>query len=269
MNKQLKKKKDGTVSLGIEWTHVYGPGSGFTWNPLAGCMHGCRWTMPDGKVAICYAEAVAENVAQSAYPEGFEHQYWKPELLDKPRKRQQPAGIFVGSMTDVFGHWQKSEHIEAVIQVARDCPQHTFQFLTKNPVRAAQFDLPENCWIGASTPPDFMWGKQLSMNQKVRLMETTMNALGAVKAKGNTVWLSAEPLSWDITPELVHSYVTPDWVVIGAASDGPKYYDPPKWAFKNLHHFLLVLGIPMFYKGNIRPFTEKHGYPWREDFPRV
>ncbi len=156
MNKQIKP--DGTRK--IEWTD-------FTWNPIAGCFHNCRWTMPDGNEVICYAEAVAERFrSDKAYPQGFAHSYWHPERLNEPAKKKKGVKIFVGSMADVFGHWVHRQHIEAVLQVARECPQHIFQMLTKNPIRAKQFDLPANVWLGASMPPDSMWGKPLTQEKK-------------------------------------------------------------------------------------------------------
>ena len=38
MNKQAKSE----IKRGIEWTD-------YTWNPIGGCQHGCRWEMPDGR----------------------------------------------------------------------------------------------------------------------------------------------------------------------------------------------------------------------------
>ena len=45
MNKQDK----GNGKRGIEWTD-------YTWNPVGGCRHGCRWEMPDGAIALCCFE---------------------------------------------------------------------------------------------------------------------------------------------------------------------------------------------------------------------
>jgi protein gp37 len=42
MNKQGDPSK-GTA--GIEWTHVFGVGTGRTWNPIGGCKHGCEWAV--------------------------------------------------------------------------------------------------------------------------------------------------------------------------------------------------------------------------------
>lgn len=272
MNKQQKRNKDGSVGRGIEWCD-------YTWNPIAGCFHACQWTMPDGAVANCYAEDVATKVAGAAYPEGFEHHYWKPQLLKEPGQVQQPSRIFVGSMADVFGHWVPKEQILEVLGVCDENPHHTFQFLTKNPKRVWEFVglIPKNCWIGASTPPDFMWNKPLSRMQKERIFQTTVNALGGFKASGITTWISAEPLSHDwsrilsmITQsdfnDVTKTVLGIDWIVIGAASNGKIYYPPME---SDVRRMLMVCDewkVPVFFKGNLKslPWAEAN---WREEFP--
>lgn len=53
-------------------------------------------------------------------------------------------------MYDIFGSWVPIEMPQIIIDTAKRCPQHTFLFLTKNPVRYAIYEFPENCWIGYS-----------------------------------------------------------------------------------------------------------------------
>jgi protein gp37 len=108
MNKQHKSP----ARRGIEWTD-------YTWNPVGGCQHACRWQMPDGSVAVCYAETVAERLATSAYPHGFAHHYWRPEILQEPLKVKQPAKIFLDSMSDLMGGWVPDEQVEAVLDICR------------------------------------------------------------------------------------------------------------------------------------------------------
>lgn len=260
MNEQ---KKDSASS--IEWTRVYGR-KGYTWNPIAGCKHACSWTMPDGVVANCYAEDVAENgMAKHAYPHGFEHHYWKPQLLDEPLKVREPAGIFVGSMADVFGTWVAEEQIRQVLDVARQAPQHTFIFLTKNAPRLLKFEYPSNCWIGASMPPDFMFGKPMDRYRQIRMLTRTMDVLKALRTRGTTTWLSAEPLSWHISSWLIPAAL--DWCVIGAASTGRKYHAPRATVFTATVKQLDKLGVPVFYKGNLRVLPEAVN-DWREGFPQ-
>lgn len=143
---------------GIEWTRVQKclDGDivtlpGYTWNPTGGCLHGCTWQMPDGSITECYAKTVAERLATSSYERGFEQHYWRPDALKQPLKLKEPAGIFVGSMADLFGHWVPEEQIRQVIDVMRQANWHTFQTLSKYPVRLPEFNpFPENVWVGVS-----------------------------------------------------------------------------------------------------------------------
>lgn len=265
MNKQAK----ANGGRGIEWTD-------YTWNPIKGCFHACQWEMPDGSIANCYAEDVAErSMAKQHYPEGFEHHYWNPEILDEPLKQKRPAKIFTGSMADVFGHWVPAEQIKAVLDIARRAHWHTFQLLTKNPKRVLEFmhDIPENVWVGASTPPSFMWNNKLDDHRRMRLMATTLSVLAQLREHGVTTWVSAEPLNVDLGFVMWSNMVNYpdeaypiDWIVIGAASNGSKYYPPDEKLFTGLLKVLDANETPVFYKGNLKslPLAAAH---WREDFP--
>lgn len=266
MNKQKKLKNGVVVGRGIEWTD-------YTWNPIAGCFHACQWSMPDGSIANCYAEDVADGVAENAYPQGFEHNYWKPELLKEPSNLKAPARIFVGSMADVFGHWVEESHIIAVLEACRNAPQHTFQFLTKNPRRVRLFTdlIPRNCWIGASTPPDFMWNKPLDYQKRARLLVESLNTLQHLHEIGVTTWLSAEPLTIDVGEFIKTSFyqygASPiDWMVIGAASNGRILYAPDHMLVVNAVHHNDQFGIATFFKGNLKSL-DWAADNWREEFP--
>ncbi|MBZ0321392.1 MAG: phage Gp37/Gp68 family protein [Anaerolineae bacterium] len=248
MNKQLKS----TNKRGIEWTD-------FTWNPIGGCQHGCRWQMPDGTIAECYAETVAERVAQSAYPHGFEHHYWRPELLHEPLKLATPAKIFLDSMSDLMGYWIPDDQVEAILDICRRAPWHQFQLLTKNAPRLLEFEFPPNVWIGVSAPPSFMFGKRLTQSQQAKMLTRMLDVLEKVDTP--VKWMSIEPLSFDIAPLLEESHL--QWAVIGAATDGPKAYQPqPAWV-ENVLKVLDGQGTRIFFKGNL-VWDE-----WREEFPNM
>lgn len=247
MNKQKKAN-----SRGIEWTD-------YSWNVIGGCQHGCRWTMPDGSIAECYAETVAERVAQRAYPYGFEHHYWNEKLLNEPLKLKTPSKIFLDSMSDLMGHWVPRDEIERVLDVCREASQHTFQLLTKNAPRLLDFDFPPNVWVGVSAPPTMMFGKPLSNVQQTRMVKRQIEVLREVDVPVR--WMSIEPLSFDIAPLLVDAGL--QWAVIGAATNGRKTYQPePEWV-ENALNVLDDQGAKVFFKGNLE-------WPkWREDFPKV
>lgn len=248
MNKQHK----GEGRRGIEWTD-------YTWNPVGGCKHGCRWVMPDGSKAICYAEAVAEGVARAAYPDGFTAHYWTPERLNEPGKLQTPARIFLDSMSDLMGHWIPAEQIEAVLDVCRNTPQHTFQLLTKNAARLLQFQFPANVWVGVSMPPTEMNGRRLEFHQQEAYMRRAMEVLSQVSVPVR--WVSFEPLSFNVAGVVSMYPRAIQWAVIGAASRGSDYFQPdPVWV-RMLHNALDDYGVSVFHKGNLE------WEPRREEFP--
>ena len=251
----------------IHWTRIRNTDGtrrrGYTWNPVAGCLHGCGWQMPDGNLAICYAKPIAERFSK-AYPEGFEHHYWRPHLLPEPSRLKEPAGIFVCSMGDLFGHWVEAWQIEKVLQVIRDCPQHVFQLLTKNPRRTLDFDMPDNVWLGASSPPDIFKGNPLSRRQQETMLRVTLRSLRDANAA--TKFMSFEPLSWDVSTIVTDYPGVLDWAIIGAASDGHKKVAPPLAAFRNLQSVLDRQSVATVYKGNMRALPLAAA-DWREDFP--
>lgn len=254
MNRQKTAK-----GRGIEWTD-------FTWNPVGGCLHSCRWTMPDGTEAICYAEAVAEKVARPAYPEGFAHHYWHPQRLEEPLLEKTPSMIFMDSMSDLMGHWVADEEIEQVLNTCRLAHWHKFQLLTKNAPRLKKFKFPPNVWVGVSAPPTYFMGKKLHDFQQERMVRTQLDVLAEVYTTHFTehrtrliTWMSIEPLSFDIAPILADYPL--DWMVIGAASNGNKTYQPePLWV-ENLLAYSEVHKVPTFYKGNL------NWEPRLEEFP--
>ncbi len=248
MNKQ--QKPNG--GRGIEWTN-------FTWNPVQGCQHACRWEMPDGSIVPCYVEVIAKRVAQKAYPHGFEHHYWNPQKLDEPLKVVEPSKIFLDSMSDLMGDWVPDEQIEQVLDICRQATWHTFQLLTKNAPRLLEFDFPPNVWVGVSAPPSFMFGKALSLNQQKRMVKRQLDILGKLDVPVR--WMSIEPLSFDIAPLLKGSPL--EWAIIGAATNGKRVYQPqPTW-IQNVIEVLDEQGTAIFFKGNL-DWT-----PWREEFPEI
>lgn len=250
----MNKQKKSSGGRGIEWTD-------YTWNPVRGCQHGCRWEMPDGTVAECYAETVAERVAQHAYPNGFEYHYWNPQLLHEPLRLKSPAKIFLDSMSDLMGHWVKKDQIEQVLEICAEAHWHSFQLLTKNAPRLRDFQFPSNVWVGVSAPPSFMFGKRLSHEQQHRMVQRQLDVLKSIEVP--VKWMSIEPLSFDIAPLLIDSNL--QWAVIGAATNGPKTYQPEESWVNNLLEVLDSQGTSVFFKGNL----DWPLYQWRENFPEL
>jgi protein gp37 len=152
MGKQYNSKTGGR---GIEWTHE-------TRNVIGDCMHECKWQMPDGTIAICYAKELAEHgVAKPAYPNGFEHHYWRPDALRQLTAGSDPLLIFPDSMSDMFAANVPAEQVISILDAMRSAPHHSYQSLTKAaPMLLKYLDhLPLNLWVGVSSPPDWFMGK--------------------------------------------------------------------------------------------------------------
>ena len=118
----------------IEWTE-------FVSNPIKGkCGH--YGTSICG--TYCYAERIRQRFKQPA------ELLWHPDELTQIEKRKKPSTIFMGSMHDIFGKWIPELWILWILDTVKNCPQHTFLFLTKNPIRLSNFEFPDNCWVGVT-----------------------------------------------------------------------------------------------------------------------
>lgn len=252
----------------IEWTRIRNPDGttrrGFTWNPIAGCLHDCEWIV-NGQRAECYAKTVAEKFS-APYPNGFAHYYWHPKRLDEPKKLLEGAGIFNDSMSDLMGNWVLEEHIDAIFAVMNETPQHIYQSLTKNAPRYLKFkgEIPGNMWMGVSSPPDHMLKIDLSRQQKERYLHRALETLS--RFENHVTWMSFEPLSLDWAHVVKQYPKALKWAVIGAASHGRNYYPPEEAHVRNLIEVLDAQNVPVFFKGNLRslPWAAAN---WREFFP--
>lgn len=178
------------TSSSIEW-------ASYSWNPVTGCLHGCFY---------CYARDIA-NKQYRNIPKGSRFDpYFHPERLASPLNVTPkdgvgaPRNIFANSMSDLFGKWVPRDWILATIDVARRCPQWNFLTLTKFPQRAAEFEFPDNWWMGTSVDTQ-------------RRVATAEKAFAKIRCK--TKWLSCEPLLEPLHFEHLDLF---QWVVIGGAS---------------------------------------------------
>lgn len=127
----------------IEWTEM-------TWNPVTGCTkvsQGCKH---------CYAERMARRLhamGSPRYKNGFRVTLHE-DVIDAPRRWREPRLIFVNSMSDLFHEQIPLDFIERVFATMKDCPQHTFQVLTKRSERlrelSSRLTWPPNVWMGVS-----------------------------------------------------------------------------------------------------------------------
>lgn len=193
----------------IEWAR-------YSWNPVTGCNHPCKY---------CYARDIAnrfypQKFAPALLPEKFAapHQTKvKPLVLDEkadPIDRMGHRNVFTCSMADLFGKWVPAEWIETVLQHCAANPQWNFLFLTKFPIRMAEFSFPENAWVGTSV-------------DKQSAVKRAEDAFEKIDAK--VKWISCEPMMERLTFNRLDLF---DWVVIGGASRSsqtPEFKPPFEW----------------------------------------
>src|SRR5262249_13559450 len=127
-----------------------------------------------------------------------------------------------------------------------------------------KFTFPPNVWVGASSPPSIMFGKDLSANQQALMLIRTLTVLKDIAAPVR--WMSIEPLSWDMS-SIFQNHSQLEWAVIGAATHGRKVHSPkPEWVLALLR-VLDDKGTRVFFKGNLQECCKEGNIAWREDFP--
>ncbi|MEF8715804.1 MAG: phage Gp37/Gp68 family protein [Accumulibacter sp.] len=176
----------------IEWTEM-------TWNPVTGCVkvsQGCKH---------CYAEKMAKRLqamGSARYQDGFRPTLHE-DLIDRPKTWKKSRLIFVNSMSDLFQEAVPESFIQRVFATMQDCPQHTFQILTKRSERLRQLGQslpwPPNVWMGVSVEDE--------------QAASRISNLAAVPAKVR--FLSCEPL---IGPLENLPLVGIHWVIVGGES---------------------------------------------------
>jgi protein gp37 len=181
-------------------------------------------------------------MGQDKYSEGFVPTF-HPEELRRPARWKKPRRIFVCSMSDLFGDWFGDDIINDVIQVARDCPRHTFQFLTKHPMRYRDFSFPDNALLGATVADQ-------------AALEYTQEAMGG----GPSTFLSVEPILGPIDLDIRGT--SPGWVIIGRMTGPGSKRAPfePRWVH-NLTEQAQGMGIPIFHKNNLGDLATLQQFP--------
>lgn len=211
----------------IEWTEM-------TWNPVTGCSKvsaGCK---------LCYAETMAKRLKAMGvyrYRNGFKVTL-QPDLLDTPLKWKQPRIVFVNSMSDLFHEAVPFQFIKKVFATMVDCPQHTFQILTKRSKRlvevARELPWPENIWMGVSVENDEVLHR--------------IHDLQVVPAFVR--FLSCEPLIGPLNSLPLENI---NWVIVGGES-GPGARPMNQEWVKSIFRQCKNANVPFFFKqwGGVR-----------------
>lgn len=241
----------------VEWAR-------WTWNPITGCLHNCPY---------CYARDIANHIYKhlpdgerftpAFYPErlSFPANTKAPNVsdIDDPVQAMGLRNVFTCSMADLFGKWVPSEWIEAVLAEVAANPQWTFLFLTKFPIRMAEFTYPANTWIGTTVDSQYA-------------VERAEKAFTKIRASGyrGVAWLSCEPMMERLTFSGLDMF---DWLVMGGASQStqtPAFAPPLEWWF-HLWQQAQEIHLPVYMKTNL---IQQDGRPIAFDgrireYPRI
>lgn len=176
----------------IEWTEM-------TWNPTTGCNKisaGCKF---------CYAEVMTRRLKAMGidkYKDGFKIRTHE-DALHTPYTWKSSKIVFVNSMSDLFHKNVPLEFIKKVFKTMNECPQHTFQVLTKRSDILLKYhkelNWTHNIWMGVSVEDS--------------RVKHRIDDLRRTNAK--VKFLSCEPL---IEPLPKMNLKKIDWVIVGGES---------------------------------------------------
>jgi protein gp37 len=245
----------------IEWTD-------YVWNPVRGCLHNCPY---------CYGKRIDRRFGDGSFTPTFH-----PERLQEPLKVKKPSRIFVGSMADLFGNWgwfdgeteiHPGDIIDAILNIAKQCPQHTFIFLTKNPKGMQGFDFPDNCWCGTSAENQEKYNERKPELLKVNCRTLFISyepALGPIDF-GQLSDFSGCQIhcpdtkatcrlhSWECK-EAHDNYKKISWLIIGAQT-GPGAVKPHHTWISGAISQARNANIPVFVKDNVNWFSKIQEWP--------
>jgi protein gp37 len=212
----------------------------WTWNPVTGCNHGCKF---------CYAREIANSDRMAAvYPFQFapayhDYRLTAPANTKRPKSDHAPDGrVFVCSMADLFGKWVPDQWIKSVFEAAIASPEWEYLFLTKWPKRYSMLASLPKAWFGASII------KQGDVERVTRDMTSFDVHPGIVR------WISLEPM---LEPIIFDDLSWCDLVVIGAQTstrqpDGfvPAFSPKFEWVADVVTQ-CIEQGVPYYLKPNL------------------
>ena len=256
----------------IEWTRGDDGSEGRTWNPIAGC------SVVSPGCTNCYAMRMAariEKMLTDSHYNGLTktvngNPVWTGKIarapdhiFNAPLKWKKPTRVFVNSMSDLFHSDVPDEWIDEIFRIMAETPQHTYQILTKRPVRMrgyvqrfynarapvwdgqgvpkGRLDILRNLWLGVSVEDQSRADERIP-----RLLETP----AAVR------FISAEPLlgPLDLRQFLVEQHIINDFVldplslcIVGGESGPVKRLINMEW-MRDIRDQCKAANVPLFVK---------------------
>ena len=212
---------------------------GDPWNPTTGCTKisaGCRG---------CYAETMAlrlQGMKQPRYRNGFKLTL-HPDLIDRPREEKKARTYFVNSMSDLFHKDIPLDFIKSVFKTMNECPQHTFQILTKRGDILFQH-APHLTWT-----PNIWMGVSIEDQRVIDRIDHLRQVPAAIR------FLSVEPLIGplpDLNLDGIH------WVLLGGES-GPSWRTMDVNWVRDIRDQCIKNNVPFFFKQYAGKNPEKLG----------
>jgi len=205
----------------IEWTE-------YSWNPVTGCSKvsaGC---------AHCYAERIAcrlQAMGMKRYEAGFKVRT-HPDLLKVPLRWHSPRVIFVNSMSDLFHEDVPTPFIRRVFSIMNQCPQHTFQVLTKRSHRLVELS------------EELHWTHNIWLGVTVENKDVTHRIEDLRQSPARVKFLSCEPLIGPINELNLQGI---DWVIVGGESGPNARPMAREWAI-SIRDQCIETNVPYFFK---------------------
>ena len=208
----------------IEWTD-------YTWNAVTGCERNCWY---------CYVKRI----------KGYDRApTFHKSRLNQPTGVRKPSKIFVCSTADLFGEWIPDEWISEIFCITKFAGWHTYQVLTKNPVRLQNFKFGENVWLG-TTIEDYHNAK--------RIYDLSLT-------KHKNLFVSFEPLLTGMSDIPYYLYIDIKWIIIGAYTGKNRGNHPTRESWvKEIIVNADKFKIPVFMKNNLKP---EWPHRLRQEFP--
>jgi len=214
-----------------------------TINPIVGCSRvagspGCE---------RCYAATAAKTARLQQFPQYQKVAKWNGTVefvekqLEKPYEWKKSKKIFICSMADIFHENVPFNWVEEIFYMIENCPQHTFQILTKRPERMIEFfdwyiarnsdhsvelqwTMPDNIWLGVSCENQAMADKRIPLLMQIPAKVRFLSCEPLLEPINLSKFL---PIEWsEIAEDWIESwpgigsYSTdyPNWIIVGLES---------------------------------------------------
>lgn len=221
-----------------------------------------RWNVVTGCTPIskgcdnCYAKRMAYRMqGRFGYPKNEPFSVtFHPNRLPLPLKWKKPKKIFVNSMGDLFHKDVQFHWLLRILEIIKNCPQHTFIILTKRPKKMKKqletlysflmsidenIQIFPNLWLGVTCE------NQKAADEQIPIL---------LDIPTNVKFVSCEPLLEKVdlhkpygqgVGKLLIDYL--DWVICGAETGKGARYMDPYWAF-DLQQQCQEANVPFFMK---------------------